>query len=324
MALGNRQLGRFYHQLAQPLAAGLPLPAALRLATRTGAPAAALEAMAKKIETGGSFDDALGLAASWLPASDRLALSAAAATGGLPRILQQLSARHAQLGAARLRVLLACAYPTALLHAGLLLLPVARMINWEKGFEWSLPAYLQTLALSLGSLWFIVSIFWILIRRKNRALRRVILRLPAVGAYLRAQSLADFSFALATYLEAGVPIGPAWRTAGSVASSAELQAAAIAAEQLVNRGIAPGSNLPAWACFPPDFVGIYQTGEATGQLEASLHRWSAQSQETAHRALNFATVLYPAGIFLIIGGSVVYYIVTLYAGYLKMLVDLTR
>jgi type II secretory pathway component PulF len=324
MPLGHRKLAAWYVQLAQQLEAGLPLAEALRSSRGTGAPAAGLEAMAAQIERGGSVDDALRAAQPWLPYADQLALSAAAKAGRLPQTLHNLAARHTQVGTAKLRVVFACLYPLAILHLGLLLLPVTRMIDWEKGFHWSTAAYLGGVALGLLPLWTIIVTLYVLARRHHPLIYRIASLLPALRGYTRAQALADFSFALGNFLSAGVSIGPAWAAAGMISHSPKLKAAAVAMEATIARGEAPGRKLASWACFPPDFAALYRTGEETGQLEANLSRLTTQNQESANRCLTVATFIYPALMFLVVAGAVVYFVITIYAGYLKMLTGLAE
>jgi general secretion pathway protein F/type IV pilus assembly protein PilC len=319
MLLGHRKLAAWYQQLAQHLDAGLPLADALRASQGTGASAGTLEAMALTIEAGGSAADALRRAGSWLPYADLMALTAAAETGRMPRTLVRLAARHEQLGAAKLRVVLACAYPLAILHFGLLLLPVVRMIDWEKGFQWSTGAYLRGAALGILPLWALGITIWILARRGSPWLARIAAMLPALRGYVRAQALSDFSFALGNFLEAGVPIAQAWATAGLITPSRKLKAAAQAMESTITRGEPPGKKLDRWPCFPADFIALYRTGEATGQLDVNLLRIAAQKQDAANRALGVATVMYPMFTFMLVAGAVAYFVISIYAGYLKML-----
>ena len=319
MSLGHRKLAAWYAQLAQHLEAGLPLAAALRVSQGTGAPAKSLATMAERIESGGSVGDALRCAGSWLPLSDLLALTAAAEAGRMPRTLKTLSERHAQIGAAKLRIILACAYPLGILHFGLLLLPVVRMIDWETGFRWSTSGYVRGVALSIIPLWALGIGIWILARRGSPLLTSLTRVLPAFGGYMRAQALADFAFALGNFLEAGVPIGQAWATVRLITPSRDLKTAAAAMESTIAQGEAPGAKLVAWTCFPADFVALYQTGEATGQLDTNLLRLASQKQEAANRALGVATVIYPAFMFLLVAGAVAYFVISIYAGYLKML-----
>jgi type II secretory pathway component PulF len=319
MTLSHRKLSRWYQQLGQQLEAGVPLVESVRLSTGTGAPAKGVEAMARQLEAGGSVADGLNTASDWLPAADRLALGAAAGAGRMPRILKTLSARHAQLGAAKFRLAMACVYPLGVLHLGLLLLPVIRMIDWQKGLHWDLTVYLRGLAITLIPFWAIGITLWILVRRGNPIVLRVGRMLPAIGGYVRSQELADFAFVLGNLLEAGVPIDAAWTAAGSIARGAELKKASAAMQAVIARGDPPGPRLAAFACFPADFSAQYRTGETTGQLEANLLRLATQNQDAANRSLTFATMLYPALAFILVAGAVAYHVIMIYAGYLKML-----
>jgi type II secretory pathway component PulF len=319
MFLAHRKLAAWYEQLAQHLNAGIPLAAALRASQGTGAPAKSLNAMAQTIEAGGSTADALRCAGSWLPYADLLALTASAEAGRMPRTLQSLAARHAQIGTAKLRILLACIYPLGVLHLGLLLLPIVRMIDWEKGFQWSATAYARGAAAGILPLWAIGITIWILMRRGSPLIAGITRFLPALRDYIRSQALADFSFALGNFLEAGVPIQQAWATVRLITPARDLKAAAAAMETTIAQGHAPGAKLDAWRCFPPDFVALYRTGEATGQLDVNLLRIAAQKQDAANRALALATVIYPLFMFLVIAAMVAYFVISIYGGYLKML-----
>jgi type II secretory pathway component PulF len=318
-APSHSRLAGWYEQLAQQLEAGLPLPRALRLSHGVGSMA---ERLAVEIERGNSVDGALRAAGTALPSSDRLALAAAADAGRLTHVLRVLAARHAQVATTQRRMVFACLYPIAVLHLGLLLLPVMRMIDWEKGFLWRTSAYVSGVAGGLVPLWALLIAGWILAQRQSPLLMRAARCLPALRGYVRAQSLADLAFALGIFIEAGVPIGRAWATAGASSRSMDLKQAAAAMEQTVARGEAPGGKLAAFACFPPDFIAHYRTGETTGQLDASLARLATQYQESADRSLVVATFLYPALLFLTVAAAVAYFVITMYAGYLKMLTNL--
>jgi len=319
MFFRHRRLSAWYHQLAQQLEAGLPLADALRASRGTGAPSAGLDLMIAKIVAGGTVDDALRSAGSWLPFADQLALSAAAEAGRMPRTLHNLSTRHAQIGAAKLRMVIACAYPIGILHFALLLLPVVRMIDWETGFHWSVSAYIRGVAFTILPLWGAGLLIWILARRQNPVLAGITRIAPGLRGYVRAQALANFSFALGNFLEAGVPISQAWATAGLITPSRDLKKASEAMEAAIARGEAPGTKLGDWKCFPSDFIALYRTGENTGQLEANLLRLAAQNQDAANRALAIATLIYPSLMFLVVAAGVVYFVISIYSGYLKML-----
>ncbi len=322
MSLSHRRLSSWYHQLAQQLEAGLPFADAVRSAGGTGLPDAGLEAVAGTVEAGGTIAAAWKAAERWLPLADRLVLSAAAESGRMPAVLTSLAQRHQQLGAAKLRAALACMYPLVLLHVGLIVLPLTGMIDWEKGFAWNPGAYARTLVLTLLPLWTILVVLAILIRRQHPALTRLARMLPFIGNYFHAQGLADFAFALESFLAAGVRIDRAWALTGSIANDPTLKRAAAAMHEAMTRGERPGPRLAAWPCFPPDFVALYSTGEASGQLEQNLLRLASQQQDRAKRALTVSTLVYPSLGLAAVAAVVVVHVVRFYAGYLKMIEQL--
>jgi type II secretory pathway component PulF len=319
MSLGHRKLAGWYHILGQQLDAGLTFCESVRLSQGSGLPSRILDAMARTIESGRSIDEALKDATGWLPFSDRLFLSAAANAGSMPRTLHALSARHGQLGAAQARLLLGCLYPAAILHLGLFLFPITRMIDWEKGFAWDSGVYLRGVAIALVPLWTAAIVVMILVRRENPAVARLSRMIPIVRNYLGAQSLSDFCFGLGIFLEAGVPIDRAWAAAARVARSPELRAAAALIAPVIARGEPPGPKLLETNCFPPDFIALYRSGETSGQLDQTLLRLSVQNQERAQQALSLATIVYPGLMLACVAAGVGYFVISVYGGYLKML-----
>ena len=323
MSLGHRRLATWYTLIAQQLEAGLRLRDAL-VTVSSGFPTAATQAMTAAIDRGGTVDDALRAADGWLPYTDQLTLSAAAEAGRMPQLLRNLAARHAQIGNAKVRIVLACLYPLGILHFGLLVWPVLGMIDWEKGFRWSTTTYVRDLMLTLLPLWLLIGTVLLAARRQSPWLWAVTRRLPIIGGYVRAQALGDLSFALGNFVEAGVPIGNAWAAAGLVSRSPELRQCAEAMAATVEQGAGPGTRLGAWKCMPPEVVAQYRTGEATGQLDAALLTVAAQQQERANRALTLTMMVYPALMFLVVAGGVAYAVVSIYGSYLKMVMKLAQ
>ncbi|HTO02345.1 MAG TPA: type II secretion system F family protein [Opitutus sp.] len=322
MHLSHGKLSAWYHQLGQQLGAGLPLPDALRASRGAGIPSETLNAMAAAISAGGNTNDALNASAGRLPPADRVSLAASALAGRMPQTLQALSVRHAQLAAAKMKTVLACLYPAAVLHLGLLLLPIVRMIDWEKGFAWDAVAYARGLAFTLLPLWTAAIFIGVFMRRQNSVTLRLLQKLPIVGTYFRTQSLSDFSFTLGNLLEAGVPIDRAWSMAGLSSRSPQLKAAAKSMGLVIARGEQPGAALEALHCFPPEFAALYRTGEMSGQLDQNLQRLSALNQEQAQRALSLAAMVYPGLMFIAVAAGVAYFVISVYGGYLKMLTEM--
>jgi general secretion pathway protein F/type IV pilus assembly protein PilC len=220
------------------------------------------------------------------------------------------------------RLLLACAYPLAVLHLGLFLFPLLRMIDWEKGFLWDATIYIRALACTLLPLWLAGILLLFLARRQSPLLHHLARLLPAFRGYVIAQSLADFAFALGNFLEAGLRIDHAWQAAGVITSSPALRAASADIDTVIARGEQPGLHLVRHACFPPDFIALYQTGESTGQLEQNLLRLAEKNQERANTSLKLASLLYPALLFIAVVIVIGWHVVSFYSGYLKMIESL--
>ena len=134
--------------------------------------------------------------------------------------------------------------------------------------------------------------------------------------------MADFSFALGNFLDAGLSIDRAWLSAGLISRSPELVAASQAMTTRIEGGEAPGPQLSSCPCFPEDFVALYRTGESTGQLEQNLLHLASLNQERANHQLKLATLIYPSLLFIIVAGGIAYQVISFYAGYFNMLSNL--
>ncbi|TAG32760.1 MAG: type II secretory pathway protein, partial [Verrucomicrobia bacterium] len=224
MPLSADKLSIFYRQMALQLSAGLTVAQALRAPSL--APARDTARMAKAAESGQSISGVLAMAGTWLPEMDRPFIEVAAQAGRLPLVLTNLAERYAQLAATRSRVLLACAYPVAAFHLGAVLFPFLRLIDFERGLQWSVSGYLGGLLAVLVPAWGGAWLLWFLVRRENPFALAMLDILPAIGGYRKNRALADFSFALGNLLEAGAPIDRAWLAAGQISRSPKLRKAA--------------------------------------------------------------------------------------------------
>ncbi len=320
MPLPHAKIAVFYHQLGEQLAAGLTLAQALR--AESPAPGEDTERLAALAEAGRDVPEVMASAGDWLPDDDRPFINAAAVAGRLPTVLQRLAERHERLEATHRRVLLASLYSIGVFHLAALVLPLLRMMDFERGLVGGWPAYLGGVALILGPIWGLaVFCFWIA-PRKNPSVLALLDRLPAIGQYRRNQALADFSFALGLLLESGVSIGLAWRTAGDVSGSLPMVAAARKIEAEIEKGRAPGAHLRAVGVFSPTYVARYQTGERTGGLETVLLALAAEHQGAADRALGYASMLYPGLLFAGVIAMVAYTVFSFAVRYLKMITDM--
>ena len=315
--LPHAKLSVLYRQLAQQLSAGLTLAQALR--APSPAPSRECFQLADMAEGGSGVAQIMGAAGTWLPQGDRPFLIAGANSGRLPLVLANLADRHAQMASTKRRVFFASIYPLVVFHLGALLLPFIRMIDFEKGLNWSTPAYVGGLLAILVPVWGGAALLFALVRRGNPVANGLLDMLPAIGGYRRHQSLADFSFALGNLLEAGTPIGRAWFDAGVISRAPRLRRASKRIIAHIERGEAPGSHLGATGAFPSDFVARYQTAERAGALEGSLLALAAEHQERANGRLAAASMLYPGLLFAAVAAMIAYLVLGFVLKYVNTL-----
>ena len=81
-------------------------------------------------------------------------------------------------------------------------------------------------------------------------------------------------------------------------------------------GIDLTGMLAAMRLFPEDFLHVLAIGEESGRLNAVLRQQGEQYREEAGRRLTALTRAAAAGIWVVVGGLIVWVIFRLYAGYL--------
>jgi len=322
MPLPHRTLATWYTLLSQQLDAGVTMVEALRLSG--GAAAGPANAIAGTIARGGSFDNGLRAAGRALPLPDLLTISAAARIGRLPAALRSLAERHARLHTVKRRIAMACVYPVILVHLGAALFPLAGLIDWQKGFLWDPVAYARGVASILVPVWTLAALLFFGTRRWPNAAFAVGSVLPAIGGFLRSQALADLAFTLSGFVASGVTVSDAWAAVATLTRSRRLRRASLAMHAVAEGGRPPGDRLGEWSVFPTEFTIRYRTAEQTGQLDRSLADLSQDYQQRADRALTATALLYPALLFMIVAGGVVYAVVSIYSGYLRMLTKMAE
>ena len=307
MPLSHDKLSVLYRQLAQQLSAGMTFSQALR--APSPAPAGDCFKLAAYAEQGATVAQILAAAGDWLPERDRPFLVAGAESGRLPLVLANLADRHAQISTTRRRVFFASIYPLGVFHLGAVILPFLRMIDFERGLQWSTPGYFGGLLLILVPFWGGGLLLWSLVQRGNPLANGFLDLLPAIGGYRKHQALADFSFALGNLLEAGAPIGKAWLDAGEISRARRLRRASERIHGCIEQGLAPGPHLARTGAFSSEFISRYQSGEATGSLEAVLLRLAADHQERANGRLAAASILYPGLLFAAVAAMIGYIVI---------------
>ncbi len=300
MGVSHKNLSRWYLQTGQNLDAGISIGQAMQSAG--GAPAEDVTVMAQQLQAGLSVDEVFKNAPSWLPQADRFLISAAGTSGRIPDALKKLSERHKLAAENISRTIFATLYPLGVLHFGALLFPILDLVEFSESgsMQFHPEDYLRNVLVFLLPLWAILGTIIFLSRRRSPIIFHLMRTLPGLRGYSKSKSLADFSFALESFLYAGAPMAESWFASGMVSGDPNVQNASLQITNQIKTGQPPGNYLTQYKVFPDEFVTLYRTGEQTGRLDANLLLLNRQYQEKADKSLSVASTWYPKLIFLII------------------------
>lgn len=306
MGVSGKSLARWYREVAQHLAAGLPLT---RAVANSGGPARKdRKRMEEALSAGRSWHEVLE-STSWLPPEDRALLSAAAESGRLVEVLGPLARKRALLADQHRRAVGACVYPVLVLHFGALAVPARFLVAGD------IDLYLGQAGTILIPLWVAIAILTWGARRRHRWLLFITRLIPFFRAYSKRRALADLSFVLEGGVIAGQSVVRAWESAGLASGDRRMHKAACRITAAAREGEEPGAALAREKIFPEDFVSLYLTGEKTGRLDENLGHLARLYADRASDSLRAASAFYPKILFLLIALWVAYTVISFYAGY---------
>ena len=131
-----------------------------------------------------------------------------------------------------------------------------------------------------------------------------LMQLPGVGKLLSGLDTARFASTLAILVASGAPLLRALEAATGVLWLVPMRMAAGAVAERVRQGVSLSRSLAEARIFPPLFVHLVASGEASGQLPALLERASAQQEREVERRLAWLTGLIEPVMIVLLGGIV--------------------
>lgn len=283
----------FSRQLAAMLSAGVPVTRALStLAKQTtnSTLAAAIDDIAKSVESGGTLADAF---AQYPKIFNKLFVSMIE-TGELGGILEQslmsLSNQLQKEKNLKENIKSAISYPKNIGIFALFLLivmltvmvPIFQGMIPEETELNALTSAIFALSASIRGRWYIwivgAAIFVtviILIKRSKPAHRfweNTKLRLPMFGTFITKMCIARFCRTLATLISGGVTAVDALQSAGPTAGSDLIENAVKDAISDIEEGKAISESLDKSGLFPPMVIGMIAIGEEAGTLPELLDK----------------------------------------------------
>jgi type II secretory pathway component PulF len=329
--VSKREVDAFTRQLANLLAAGVPMSRALGILSREAtrmAPKQLWAVIHDQVSGGMSLADALAHHPQAFSAI-YVAMVRAGETGGfLDLVLEQIATFRAREADLKSRVRAALTYPTilAVLAAGILVFLltffIPRFSQMFAEFGGSLPAltrYIVATSELLVKYWLVFVLGIILVifaiqrmlssEEGRRAMAKSVLRLPLFGTGMARFALVRFCRMLGTLVGAGVPLIASLRVAKEAIGNQVLADTVTSAIESVQKGHPLARSLESCrVLFPAAVIEMVSVAEESGRLDQELTRLATTYDQELDRHLKMiVTLIEPALLFLmaVIVGTVV-------------------
>lgn len=317
-------------QWATLVRAGLPLDEALAaLAEQSGDARARrmLVAVRSKLMEGRTLADSLGEFPESFPELYRAAVAAGEQSGKLDHVLERLAGFLEERRELGQKLLAALIYPALLslvacaIIAGLLAYVVPQVVGVFEQLQQTLPWPTRVLlalsagvrvagpwlllALALAALAFRIALARPAFRSRWHAL---LMRVPLLGALMRAQDTARFARTLSIATAASVPLLEALRLGAATLALLPLREAIVAATARVREGGSLARALAESGRFPPLLTRLVGSGEKSGELEPMLdHAAELQEKQVQGTLGAFVAILEP--LLIVAMGAIVLFMV---------------
>ncbi len=304
----------FTRELANLLAAGVPLSRALQILSREASQAAARQqwaAVHDDVVGGMALADALARWPRSFPAGDVAMVRAGEAGGFIAAVLGQIADLRSRERDLKGKVKAALVYPVVLATlAGLVLIFLltyfiprfsAMFVELGGALPWLTRAIIAAseLVMRYGLMILIAAALLIVVARRalatesgRRALERTILGLPALGRVVARFALVRFCRMLGTLLGAGVPLVRALRVAREAIGNQTLADAVVRSIDEVQRGAPLARSLAGSPqLFPASVVEMVAVAEESGRLDKELVRLATAYEAELDRRLRMLVAL---------------------------------
>ena len=326
MSLRFREKQSLYHSLGQLLGSGVTFPAALqKLAPSSrGGLRRLLGQLYRAIESGSTVAEAFAAQRPGVSEMEAGIVAAVERAGRLDRGLTQLAAYFGALDAARSEAVKKAAYPIFVLHFGILALGVPTLVNKGTG------PYLR----EVGSYLLLIDGVGLLIALAvplvsdvgaTSALVDSLLRyVPLVGAIRKNFAVSRFCSTYEMQLGAGVNVMDSLKAAGRASRSGLIAHTVARALPEVVKGGQVGPLLSRGDAFPETMLRDLTVAEQTGRLDEELDRLAESHRRAALAKLDVLSEWLPRLLYLAVAVYIGFRIVSFYAGYFRMIEDLTK
>src|SRR5690554_2634464 len=320
------ELALITRQLATLIQAGLPIDESLKaLSDQTGKQRikAMILAIRAKVLEGYTLAKALAEYPKAFPHLYRSTVAAGEHAGHLDSVLNRLADYTEARQASDQKIKLAAMYPIILsivaigIVIGLLTYVVPDIVDVFVKNGQELPGLTQFM-LNLSHFitdWGLLTIILLVVALIvfNMALRNAgfrkkwhafLIRMPALGRFVKDTNTARFGSTLAILTSSGVPLVDAMRIASQVVLNIPIQEALTQATIKVSEGSSLNKALAETGFFPPIMLHMIASGENSGELDSMLAKTATQQETTLENTVEALVKIFEPLMLLMMGGIV--------------------
>lgn len=317
-------------QLATLFRSGLPLDeATATVARQTEKPRlkSLMLGVRSRVMEGHSLADGMSKFPHVFPELYRATVSAGEQSGHLENVLERLADYTEARQQLTQRIQLAMFYPailtvmSVLVVSALLGYVVPQIVQVFEDMGGELPLVTRILIgvssffqnyfvyLLIGTILLIIGASYLLRQPGPRyKYDRFLLRLPAIGRFVRGVNTSRFARTLSILAASGVPVLEALRIAGSVVSNLPMREAVKTAAHKVREGAPLAKSLEQSGYFTPMTVNLIASGEVSGNLEEMLERASVNQEREQETQIAFMMGMMEP-LLIVVMGMIVMFIV---------------
>ena len=320
------ELALITRQLATLIQAGLPIDESLKaLSDQTGKQRikAMILAIRAKVLEGYTLAKALAEYPKAFPHLYRSTVAAGEHAGHLDSVLNRLADYTEARQASDQKIKLAAMYPIILsivaigIVIGLLTYVVPDIVDVFVKNGQELPGLTQFM-LNLSHFitdWGLLTLILLVVALIvfNMALRTAgfrkkwhafLIRMPALGRFVKDTNTARFGSTLAILTSSGVPLVDAMRIASQVVLNIPIQEALTQATIKVSEGSSLNKALAETGFFPPIMLHMIASGENSGELDSMLAKTATQQETTLENTVEALVKIFEPLMLLMMGGIV--------------------
>ena len=340
-AIKQKDIAVFTRQLSTMMRAGVPLIQSFDIVAR-GSPNPRLTRLLTDIrsdvETGTSLSSAFRKHPLYFDALYCNLVEAGEAGGILEALLDRLAIYQEKTMAIKNKIKSALIYPIAVLVVAFVVLAVIMIFvipafkDVFSSFGADLPApTLVVIALSefFVKYWYLIFGFlgggiyffmesWKRSEKMQRAMDRLLLRVPVFGDLVNKSAVARWTRTLSTMFAAGVPLVEALDSVGGASGNAVFADATVQIQKDVSTGAALTTSMQMTGVFPNMVLQMCAIGEESGSLDQMLGKAAEFYEDEVDEAVKGLSSLMEPFIIVILGVLIGGIVVSMYLPIFKL------